>query len=164
MLLCAMDPGLKGGVVVIQGNRLIEANALPLGASGSGAIDVCQLFELIKMADHAVIEIPIPVAVNSGGSLATSFTNYGRMLAAIEIRQIPYTVLQPNMIRKTMGARANASKKEWGKDQTAEWVFKQRPDWLFATIKKGKRHDGILDACAIGLVYQMLAGERRVSP
>lgn len=152
-MLVAIDPGLTGGIAYIEGFRVTGTRPMPVGVKGSNAIDVRALEALLRPASQVVLETPIALTRGRAGStVATMFTNYGRIVGVLEYLRVPYFTLTPHQIRKGMNATA-----VWQKEDTAAWVEAQSPGFTRPLTPRGRLRDGECDAAAIGLVFARLA-------
>lgn len=157
-MLAAIDPGLSGGIAYLQDLRVTGTRPMPLGRKGSGAIDVVALETILCPALQVVVEQPIPrVQGRAGLTIATMFTNYGRILGLLERMRMPYFLLTPHQVRRGMNATAI-----WEKEDTAKWVEANSPGFATPFTARGRLRDGECDAAAIGLVFTRLSAGRGI--
>ncbi len=154
MIVCGIDPGLKGGMSFYSViDKTIDEMDMPLGVKGSAGIDVVQLHFLLSHAkpDLVVIELPFALARQSMAGTQTSFTNFGRMLGVIELLGLRYRLVKPLEWKGKIGATKD-------KRSVLPFIRQTIPDYSLPKTKRGIFLDGRSDATALaiyGSIYQV---------
>lgn len=156
MIICAVDPGLKGGVACIN-TESGKAWAIPLPHIGK-VVDVRALLEALPPASEVATVVVEQLGVRSEQSAqsgATQGKNWGRITGAIEAFEYPLRIVRP----QDWKAKVLRGTK---KDKSDAIAFAQRayPD---VNLKPGKcrtPQDGLADAiCMAEYGKTLLAGE-----
>lgn len=82
MIVCGVDPGANGGVVLLDTSmqRLVTAIRMPVLKAGKPRVDVMPLIRVMRMADAVVVE---DVHAMPKQGVSSSF-QFGRMLGMVE--------------------------------------------------------------------------------
>jgi hypothetical protein len=103
-MIIGIDPGLKGSVFVWSNNP--DFYTLPFVGNRLNSHAFKQIVASFLLADckHVFIEKPIAFPGQSCVATATTFENYGRMMAIIETSGLEYTEIAPKDWTKKMFA------------------------------------------------------------
>lgn len=99
MTIVGIDPGLSGGIAFLEPEGTQYATPLPCDGRN---LDVPALKELLTgtLNLRAYIEKPMIMGRQSGALVIG--TNYGRILATIELMRIPYREITPAQWKKKL--------------------------------------------------------------
>lgn len=148
MIICGIDPGLSGGIVLMEQSKLLNFSVMPLNTNK----EVCFLkFREVLgdfNPDHIFLERAVPMAMGSKHAF-----NYGRGFAALEIAiqqsGKPVTYVEPAKWSKEIHEGISKDLKAKAKSVIAfERLFPQLKERV-PKSKTGKYHEGILDALLI---------------
>jgi hypothetical protein len=142
MTFIGIDPGSKGAVAMIKDGGTTFTDCLPY--DGRKSLDVHRLKDLLTVDGDCRIFVEKPMLLaRQGGSLTTG-TNYGRILATIELMRLPYREVSPQtwvskLLGKTGGDKGFALAK----------VKQLFPNAELILPRCKVPHDGIVDALLI---------------
>lgn len=139
MLFYGIDPGLTGGISAINSNReLAFAVEMPLKQKH---LDTCAIASMIRKTPKCfcVLEQALPMPAQSSTSTATTFLNYGKLIAVLEINKIPYQIIHPSKWKKQFQL---TKKSKYDAADTANSLF---PELSFIT-KRGRLMDGMAES------------------
>lgn len=154
-IICAIDPGLSGAIVFTDGKTLFRSFTMPIQIHGKEKeIDFFLLKDLLASSwnvtpfVHVYLERAIPFAMGSKAAF-----NYGKGAMATELairtHSYPMTLVEPARWTKIMHEGISADMKPKAKSALA--VQRLFPHFLHSIpkSKKGKPHEGIVDALLI---------------
>lgn len=155
MIYVGIDPGMKGGISIIEDTNLhpIESIEMPLTAD-KRAIDVNKVFKMMPARlDHCfcVIEQLLTMPGQNVKATSSSAINYGKLLAVLELVGIPYQEVHPSKWKKEFQL---IKKSKYGSAGVAGKLF---PTEEFVT-ERGRLMDGkaesLLLACYARRIYK----------
>ena len=107
MIYVGIDPGLGGGVAALHNNVVGELHALPMPILNR-AIDTTALtlyLKKLRASDDVVAAIERQGYRPKQAGVETLLTNYGRLLAALELAFIPYEVVTAPVWNRQAGIK-----------------------------------------------------------
>lgn len=142
MIIGGIDPGLKGGIGIIDGNKQFT---YPMPMSGKD-IYVSALVEILR--SHKV-ELVISEKVHSmpGQGVSSTFTfgkGYGMVLGAVMGAGIPLELVSP---QKWKGLVLSGTAKD--KEAAIDFCTKRYPQINLILPRCRKQHDGMADALCL---------------
>lgn len=149
MRVAGIDPGGRGGLVIVEDGITVYACRMPLK---DGQPDVVALAELARTADVVRVEQQFGSRELGGDR---RLINYGRILGALEMCGINPLLVSVRSWRHGLGLDRRAENAKTGKRLTLERLLKHWSDCQHAEgvshTPAGCRvaHDGILAAHAI---------------
>ena len=147
-IICAIDPGKTGAMVLMKSNELLRFELMPLNSANEPCFHKVRTILKEWMPDHIVLERSIPMAMGS----KHAFT-YGRGFAALEIavqiEGFPVTYVEPAKWTKEIHEGISSDLKAKAKSLIAfERLFPHLVGVAPANTK-GRIHDGFIDAILI---------------
>lgn len=155
-MIVTIDPGLKGGIClydqISNEIKLYHMPTVPYGTKST--IDVKSISKLLDGANKIYIETQHTFPRQGGVSNFTNGFNFGKLLSAIELSNIPYTLISSRKWKNNMGIFKGLNKRQQKKkaiDGLKEDIAKGIDVQIFA-LKGGKRketkriNDGVADA------------------
>ena len=156
MRIIGIDPGLSGAAFFYD--TITHEFTVHRFKATDGKLDVVLLSEYLFLTepDAVFVEKIFLTGREGGQSALTIGSNYGRILAALEMSHLTYTEVQPRFWQRALGLKggSRAIVKEEAKDLAVK-RFTLMP-FLFG--KSRKPHDGCTDAACIalyGVLYLM---------
>lgn len=163
-MLCAIDPGLTGGIVIYDfSNHFFTCSEIDTSSIPKLKTFV---FPFLDKINQVVIEKPLHIKGTSHiKSIMTAFMNFGKLLAFFEIHDIPISIIPPQAWTpyfKKSYQKAHAyhsfdkgfEKLEQKEERLAVLTQQyQLSDELFRS-KKGRLKDGIVDAFCLAFFFQ----------
>ena len=153
MRIIGIDPGLSGAAFFYD--TITHEFTVHRFKATDGKLDVVLLSEYLFLTepDAVFIEKIFLTGREGGQSALTIGSNYGRILAALEMSHLTYTEVQPRFWQRALGLKggSRAIVKEEAKDLAVK-RFTLMP-FLFGKSKKP--HDGCTDAACITLYGQL---------
>lgn len=153
MRIIGIDPGLSGAAFFYDTNT--HEFTVHRFKATDGKLDVVLLSEYLFLTepDAVFVEKIFLTGREGGQSALTIGSNYGRILAALEMSHLTYTEVQPRFWQRALGLKggSRAIVKEEAKDLAVK-RFTLMP-FLFGKSKKP--HDGCTDAACITLYGQL---------
>jgi hypothetical protein len=139
--IIGIDPGKSGAVAMIEPGGTTFTDCLPYDGT---SLDVHRLQDILTVEGDCRIFIEKPMVLARQGGSMTMGTNYGRILATIELMKMPYREVSPQTwISKILG-------KTGGDKGFALAKVKQLfPNAELVLPRCKKPHDGIVDALLI---------------
>jgi len=145
-----IDPGLDGGLAIMNNNRLCGIKVMPTkpGAKGGRDIDAAALANILTSwapIDKVAVE---QVHAMKGQGVTSTFNfgkGYGKVLAVIEVLKIPMTSVTPQRWKKSILDGL-------GRDKNASIRFVQSafPGVDFRATERCKvPHDGVAEATCL---------------
>lgn len=113
MRLVAIDPGLSGGIAVVDENgKFLSSHAMPKKAVNETKreVDATVLARLLKDADHVVVERSRPFPQQGVASCYRIGENAGVIRGVLAALGIPFTLVEARVWKKyynLQGGRAN---------------------------------------------------------
>jgi hypothetical protein len=155
MRIIGIDPGLSGAFFYIDDEMNFAVEKLPVK---DGKIDVLALTRDLQYLNptHVFIEKIFLTGREGGQSAMTIGSNYGRLMALLELKDITLIEVQPRFWQRALGLKggSRAIVKQQAKDLAVS-RFGLTP---FMFGKSRKPHDGCTDAACIalyGVLYLM---------
>lgn len=149
MLYIGIDPGLKGGLSVLNE---METPILSISLEHFGKeLDTCQLSATLeKFAGNArcMVEESQIYSGQGAKSMATFLKNYGKLVAVLEILHIPYIEIHPRKWMKKVFGTGKIAKGE-SKRLALEFVRKNFPEADIVPPGCKRPHSGIVDSLCI---------------
>lgn len=159
--IIGIDPGLKGGLAFLEGGKFYSCHPMPTNNKG---VDTERLNAIIinyVLDTWGDVFVKHPTAYiekqhtrgNQGGNF-TIGTNYGRILAVLELLSIPYVEVNPQEWQAAMLTGWSADTKE------AAILYCQNLGWAVPTRSNradSPLNDGISDALVIAAYGAELA-------
>lgn len=98
-VVVGIDPGLRGGIVCLGWGEP-KGWKMPImeGPSENKVLDCLQFMEIVEtFPGHALFYVELPFAIPGQAlrSTSTTFENYGRLLACLEVLERPYGLIRP---------------------------------------------------------------------
>ena len=164
MITVGIDPGAKGGIVAIDGNRnILGKRVMPINKDGT--INGKELFNIITYYGDTDSDVRFgleKVHAIFGMSAKSCFQfgmNFQACVSALEISGVSWDFHQPKTWQKVMFEGSNEIKNSKGKRDTKAMALMvaQRlfPDAdLTPTARAVKPHDGIVDGLLIAEYLQ----------
>jgi len=148
MIVCAIDPGKTGAMVLMKDHELLRFEVMPLNSSSEPCFNRVRTILKEWMPDHIFLERAIPMAMGSKHAFV-----YGRGFAALEIaiqiEGFPVTYVEPSKWTKEIHEGISADLKAKAKSVIAfERLFPHLGD-VVPKNTKGRFHEGVLDAILI---------------
>jgi hypothetical protein len=142
MLICGIDPGLKGGIAFIDEDTPVMVAALPVI---NRKADVLQLATLLDTMNPRKVFIERQTILSKQGGALTIATNYGRLLATLELARLRYKEVSPSEWKKKAGFRPKLKGKE---KQEAAYEIARREfgDRTLQRLKLEVKDDGPVEA------------------
>lgn len=149
-LFCGIDPGLNGGITIMDETGIVASVPMPVESIGTKRrINAASVIDFLKEAgtiDRCAIE---QVGAMPGQGVTSMFSfGYGAgMLEAILVAlDIPYSLVQPQRWMKSV---LQGLPKSEGKSSII-WCKRMFPhfDWR-ATERSKKPHDGMTDSACL---------------
>lgn len=154
-IVCAIDPGLSGAIVVTDGESFVRHWPMPLFNLGkvkeisfAGTLGVFESIRKDFKGIHVYLERAVPFAMGSKGAF-----NYGRgfqsIQNALETTQLAYTLVEPGKWTKVMHQGIQSDLKPKAKSLAA--VYRLFPSLVkkLPVNTKGVLLDGPIDALLI---------------
>lgn len=144
MIVMGIDPGKKGGVGVLEYDKPVAAMPLPYMAK---QVDVKELAALISLYEPDKIAVELQhIMAGQAGAMAIG-SNYGRILAVVELAGAPYRIITPATWSKAAGIPRGLSGKA---KKEAAYIAAQRA-WgkAFAALNLKPTDDGLVEALHI---------------
>ena len=143
MCILGIDPGLKGGIAIIDSTAIVLAKPMPLVGK---EIDTRAIGETIKQFNVtlAVIE---KVHSMPGQGVASMFRfgmGYGMVKGALSVLSIPTQLVTPQAWKKVVLAGTKKNK-----NAAIEFVAMRYPSVNLTPGRIRKPHDGIADAVCL---------------
>lgn len=157
MKIIGIDPGLKGGLAVIEDSKVIEVCVMPVYEqdNGKNIIDIKLVSEFIKRHNPNKIYLEKVGAMKQQGvsSMFNFGVSYGALRACAIVLNYDLEVVTPQKWKKTvLGEEYDHTEK----DGTIKFCMKQFPETNLLATKRSKiAHDGICDALCIGYYHFM---------
>lgn len=149
MKYVGIDPGLQGGIVTFSDDKAFEeAHVMPLKHGSLCVKGIKKIFEPFKEPAWIFVEEPFALRFQGLRGTMTMFTNYGRLLAALEDLELAYELIPPVTWQAFFGIRGTDRKTT--KDQSIEICQNLYPSCNLLTRASLYLHDGIADAALIG--------------
>lgn len=142
-MIVGIDPGLTGGVAVIDGDTVMVKD-MPVIADRTGgkkSIDIDELVNLLQPGASVVIEQQQSMPKQGVASTFQTGLNYGRLLGALDALAFPYKVVTSREWAKIVGKPAKTGK-EWN-------IAEARRRWPHLKDILLKSKDGRADALLI---------------
>ena len=146
--MVGIDPGLKGGIAIFNPDRTVSSvHIMPLRCGG---VCVKELKRLIASPCPTWVFVEQAFARQYQGlkGTMTMFTNYGRLLAALEDLEVPYEIIPSVEWQKHYGIRGTDGATT--KDQSIAICKSIYPDVNLKPHRFMSPHDGLSDAILIG--------------
>lgn len=144
MTVVGIDPGKEGGIAVIAGGRAVFAEPMPLIAE---EIDVKRFLDIVQSHEANLVMFEKPATPPGKGSVSSALkqgVNFGMLLGACEVLNVPYQLVHPSRWKTRV---FGASKGD--KNVAINHVRKKYPSVDLTPGRKVKPHDGIADAVCI---------------
>jgi len=144
MIVMGIDPGKKGGVGVLEYDKPTAAVPLPYL---DRQVDVRALATLIELHDPDKVALELQSIMGGQSGAMAIGSNYGRILAVIELAGVPYRIVTPASWSKAVGIPRGLSGKA---KKEAAYVAAQRM-WgqTFSNLNLKPTDDGLVEALLI---------------
>lgn len=158
MRIIGIDPGLSGGAFFYDSSTF-EFRVYPF-KSKDGRIDVISFMEWIHnmQPDTVFLEKIFLTGREGGRSAATIGSNYGRILATLEMSHVTYAEVQPKTWQRALSLKTGS--RAIVKQSAQDLAVKRFTLLPFLQGKSKKPHDGLTDAACIALFGQIYLAER----
>lgn len=148
-----IDPGLSGGLALLSENEQWHA---PVPVRDGNVVDIEALLAILReqAIGRAIVERQQDRRGKGEAGVATKWINYGRILAALELANVPYYEVHAALWHEQLGLSGT------GDTKAAAVQFCEArgyPVPMTSERKDARPHDGIADAyclAAWGIVYQ----------
>lgn len=153
MLYLGIDPGISGGIVMIDKNlMIIEQFIMPISDK---EIDVLKLTDILShcknVADDEMLIILEEVHAIFNASSKSTFSfgqNFGLIKSSIYLSKTPFIMIQPKKWQKIAHEGINANLKAKEKSRLAAKRLFPKTSFLAKNTSKTP-HDGLIDAALI---------------
>lgn len=152
MRVAGIDPGLEGGIVIIENGR-VETCPMPLAGK---EVNLAHLSVLLIGVDLACVEKVSAMPKQGVVSMFNFGKSYGGVLGVLAALGIQTELVTPQTWRKALGITAS------GKPAVADWAARRYPSVTIVQPGCRKPHEGIVDALAIAH-YADLIRDRAVA-
>lgn len=136
MIILGIDPGLNGGIAILNAGRVAAAIDIPTtGEKSKRRVDAGLLQRFIKQWSPDAAFIERAQAMPRQGS--SSGFNYGRAVGALEAviacSGVPLTIIEPSIWKRKLGLPGGAENKEYARQRAiqlfpdCEW-FERKKD------------------------------------
>lgn len=143
--ILAIDPGLKGGIVVMsEQGEIIHTEKMPvIRRAGKGAIDFGSVAKTVKTYQPSLMVLEEVHAMPNQGSVSGfSFgTGFGGLQAIAATLEVPLVHVRPQAWQKLVFAGID---KAIGKGRSLLYCKR-----MFPNIEPTHKHDGIADAACM---------------
>lgn len=159
----AIDPGLKGGLVLIESSQIIAAIAMPTLASGKVMDNETIAKWIHKQKPDRVYLEKVQAMFRASASSTFSFgRNLGAIQGILSALQIPYLQVHPKTWQKL--CHDGVEKKFDPKHRSAVAAARLFPGFDF-TMGDGRKiyHDGVVDAALIAYYGSQQGGASTAS-
>jgi len=144
MTVIGIDPGLKGGIVVMVGGRIAKAFKMPVVKGDGGSwVDFADVASIIKYERPDLVAIE-KVHSMPGQGVASVFTfglGFGGLIGVCAGLSSPYVLVRPQLWQKQVFAGLD---KKLGKGRGILHVKQKYPE-----VESIHKHDGMADAACI---------------
>lgn len=145
MKTCGIDPGKKGGLAIIEDDKLVERIVMPINKEDN--IDWGVIADFLSKHKPNVVYIE-QVSARPGQGVCSMFSfgkSYGGLFGVCGALKLPVkSVIPRTWQKKLMGDETHE------KEDTIKFVQDKFPDnSLLATSRSKVSHDGMADAIAI---------------
>lgn len=101
---CGIDPGASGYIAIINDNSPVEFFPIPFDGK---QIDTRSVLKILgEVLDGILMEEQLSIPGMNGG-LVTRFTNYGMLLAALNLSGNPFQLIRPKKWKKQLDLSSN---------------------------------------------------------
>ena len=145
-MFVGVDPGLTGGVAILdEAGGIISTTLMPRVGSD---VDIRAVRDMLPLYDELFVTLELQrVVARQGGGLTTG-SNYGRLLALMELEGVPHQIITPVQWSKHFSIKSKLPKAEKKKHSFA--VARRLWGDAFNDLKIGVSKDGMVDALLIG--------------
>ena len=152
MIIIGIDPGLDGGIAILDSRATPIVEIMPTLGTGRREIDVGRLVERFSYfvdPHHAMIERQQAMPKQGVASTFRTGENYGLLIGILAGLQIPYTIVPPRTWQKVMldGVGKIRETPKAASIFRAQQLFPNVN--LKATDRCRKCHDGMAEALLI---------------
>ena len=144
MTVIGIDPGLKGGIVVMVDGRIAKAFKMPVVKGDGGSwVDFADVASIIKYERPDLVAIE-KVHSMPGQGVASVFTfglGFGGLIGVCAGLSFPYVLVRPQLWQKHIFAGLD---KKLGKGRGILHVKQKYPE-----VESIHKHDGMADAACI---------------
>lgn len=152
MRILGIDPGLDGGMVLLDGAHVVESSTTPTQSAANGKGSDYDMVEIVRLiwewkVDHICLERAQPMPGQGVVSMFRIGLGYGMWQGMAAALQKPLSIVHPKTWQKAIFC-------DMAKDNTkaASAIVAKRlwpdVDWRRTTRCKGP-HDGLTDAACI---------------
>lgn len=147
-IICGIDPGKQGALVLMEDNKLLNFQLMPLNAACEPCFNGVRTILKDFNPDHIFLERAVAFGMGT-----TSAFNYGRGFSTLEIAILmsgkPVTYIEPAKWSREMHEGIDKNLKSKQKSLLAfERLFPHLKERV-PKNKNGKIHEGVLDALLI---------------
>lgn len=155
MIACGIDAGLKGGIAIINGRKVVDLLLMPTFTRNDRAeVDSVKVLNIIEHYHISALAIERLWAFSRDGSQG-NFTfgmNYGKLLGVIDpIIDIVYMPTPKEWQKKLLGAECAGHTKE----SSIAYVQRRWPYVDLTPGQKRKPSDGLADAVCLAEYARM---------
>jgi Holliday junction resolvasome RuvABC endonuclease subunit len=161
MRIIGIDPGLSGAAFFYD--TITHEFTVHTFKAKDGKLDVVLLREYLFLTqpDAVFIEKIFLTGREGGQSVMTIGSNYGRILAALEMSHLTYTEVPPRVWQRALGLKGGS--RAIVKEEAKDFAVKRFTLMPFLFGKSKKPNDGCTDAACIAL-YGQLTLENSCAP
>lgn len=144
MTVIGIDPGLKGGIVVMVDGRIAKAFKMPVVKGDGGSwVDFADVASIIKYERPDLVAIE-KVHSMPGQGVASVFTfglGFGGLIGVCAGLSVPYSLVRPQEWQKKVFVGMD---KSLGKGRSILYCKQRYPE-----CEPSHKHDGVADAACI---------------
>jgi hypothetical protein len=148
-MIVGIDPGVKGGIAAL-GHRFPMVFPMPLHADD---IDVVSLQRLLRGASVVALERVHAMPGQGVSSMFTFGKGYGKVIAAIELMDVPIVFITPQAWKAGLGIAGKKKKKKKDGLTSTDWCASNYPQVNLIPDRCRVPSDGLADALCIAHYY-----------
>ena len=138
MRIVGIDPGLSGGIAIIE-KGAVELHPMPIAGKD---LHLAHLCVLLHGCDIAVVERVSAMPKQGVVSMFNFGKSFGGVLGVLAAMGIQTELVSPQSWRKAIGVQS-------GKGPVADWAARRYPNARIILPGCRKPHEGMVDALAI---------------
>jgi len=154
MTYVGIDPGLNGGIAVLECERVLTLHIMPTRQSGSGGRRVVDQVALDSMLmdlppdTFCVVEAQTAMHGNGVTSAFSLGMTYGAITQALVSRAVRHQRVKPQIWQRAYGISGGYQKRTKAQALTVAQGLWPMQDWR-ATDRSRVAHDGLVDAALL---------------